>query len=79
TSGPQARLSLDDQGSRDAGTAAPDGMALTGLSEVAELAEALAGSRERHQETMLLGEALLAAARAWPDGVFERLPDKVAY
>ncbi|MGO7173012.1 urease accessory protein UreF [Rhizobium ruizarguesonis] len=49
------------------------------LAEVAALAEALAGSRERHQETMLLGEAFLAAARAWPDGVSERLPDKVAY
>jgi len=49
------------------------------LAEIAALAEALAGSRERHQETMLLGEAFLAAARAWPDGVFERLPDKAAY
>ncbi|MBY3214063.1 urease accessory protein UreF [Rhizobium laguerreae] len=49
------------------------------LAEIAALAEALAGSRERHQETMLLGEAFLAAARAWPDEVFERLPDKVAY
>ncbi|TAX35918.1 urease accessory protein UreF [Rhizobium leguminosarum] len=49
------------------------------LAEVAALAEALAGSRERHQETMLLGEAFLAAARAWPDAVFERLTDKVAY
>ncbi|EJZ17664.1 urease accessory protein UreF [Rhizobium sp. Pop5] len=50
-----------------------------GLAEIAALAEALAGSRERHQETMLLGEAFLAAARAWPDGVFERLPQKAAY
>ncbi|NEJ73546.1 urease accessory protein UreF [Rhizobium phaseoli] len=49
------------------------------LAEIAALAAALAGSRERHQETMLLGEAFLAAARAWPDGVFDRLPDKVAY
>jgi len=49
------------------------------LAEIAALAEALAGSRERHQETMLLGEAFLAAARAWPDEVFEQLPDKVAY
>ncbi|EJT04612.1 urease accessory protein UreF [Rhizobium sp. CCGE 510] len=49
------------------------------LAEIASLAAALAGSRERHQETMLLGEAFLAAARAWPDGVFDRLPDKVAY
>ncbi|MDC9810923.1 MULTISPECIES: urease accessory protein UreF [Rhizobium] len=49
------------------------------LAEVAALAEALAGSRERHQETMLLGDAFLAAARAWPNEVFERLPGKVAY
>ena len=49
------------------------------LAEIAALAEALAGSRERHQETMLLGDAFLAAARAWPDDVFERLPDKAAY
>jgi urease accessory protein len=49
------------------------------LSEVAELAEALAGSRERHQETMLLGDAFLSAAGAWPDEVFIRLPKHVAY
>ncbi|MBX5241327.1 urease accessory protein UreF [Rhizobium sp. NLR22b] len=52
---------------------------LARLTEVAALAEALAGSRERHQETMLLGEAFLLAARAWPDEVFERLPGKTAY
>jgi urease accessory protein len=51
----------------------------TRLGEVAELAEALAGSRERHQETMLLGEAFLSAAMAWPDEVFSRLPVKAAY
>ncbi|PDS75488.1 urease accessory protein UreF [Rhizobium sp. L43] len=49
------------------------------LADVAALAEALAGSRERHQETMLLGDAFLAAARAWPNEVFERLPRKAAY
>ncbi|MBX5013603.1 urease accessory protein UreF [Rhizobium lentis] len=49
------------------------------LAEVAVLAEALAGSRERHQETMLLGDAFLAAARAWPDKVFDRLPPGAAY
>ncbi|AHG46572.1 urease accessory protein UreF [Rhizobium leguminosarum bv. trifolii CB782] len=49
------------------------------LAEIAALAAALAGSRERHQETMLLGEAFLAAARAWPDDVFERLPKQAAY
>ena len=36
------------------------------LKAAAELAEALAGSRERHQETMALGSAFLAAAGEWP-------------
>jgi len=49
------------------------------LGELGELAEALAGSRERHQETMLLGDAFLSAARAWPNEVFDRLPRHVAY
>jgi urease accessory protein len=49
------------------------------LSDVAELAEALAGSRERHQETMLLGEAFLSAAAAWPHPVFSLLSPKTAY
>lgn len=49
------------------------------LTELAELAAALAGSRERHQETMLLGEAFLTAAQAWPDEVFSRLPKRAAY
>ncbi|MDP9813158.1 urease accessory protein [Rhizobium tibeticum] len=49
------------------------------LGELAELAEALAGARERHQETMLLGDAFVAAARAWPDEVFDRLPQHVPY
>lgn len=34
-------------------------------TEVAELAEAMAGSRERHMETMLQGEAFAAAISAW--------------
>lgn len=49
------------------------------LAEIAELAEALAGSRERHQETTLLGDAFLVAARGWPDAVFDRLPQNAAY
>jgi urease accessory protein len=49
------------------------------LAEAAELAEALAGSKERHQETILLGEAFLSAASAWPNPVFSMLPAKVAY
>ena len=50
-----------------------------GLVAVAELALALSGSRERHMETMLLGEAFLAAARAWPHPVLERLGPSAAY
>ncbi|MET3649426.1 urease accessory protein UreF [Phyllobacterium ifriqiyense] len=48
------------------------------FSEIADLAEALAGSRERHMETMLQGEAFLSAAQAWPHPVSERLPSRVA-
>jgi len=42
------------------------------LDAVAELAEALAGSLERHREAMLQGTAFLAAARHWPE---LRLPE----
>ncbi|MBZ9997059.1 urease accessory protein UreF [Mesorhizobium sp. BH1-1-4] len=49
------------------------------LAEVAALAEALAGSRERHAETMLQGAAFLKAAGAWPNSVLERLPAECAY
>lgn len=49
------------------------------LAAVVELAEALAGSKERHTETMLLGEAFLSAAGAWPHGIFSILPTKAAY
>ncbi|WP_337267693.1 urease accessory protein UreF [Oryzifoliimicrobium ureilyticus] len=49
------------------------------LGEAAALAEALAGGRERHQETMLLGAGFLTSARAWPSPVFDRLPQKCAY
>jgi len=49
------------------------------LQEVAELAEALAGSRERHMETMLQGAAFLVAAKSWGHTVFERLPSDCAY
>lgn len=48
------------------------------LHEIAELAEALAGSRERHMETMLQGGAFLAAARSWPCEIFDRLPPDCA-
>lgn len=49
------------------------------LREVAELAEALAGSRERHMETMLQGSAFMVAARSWGHVAFERLPSECAY
>jgi urease accessory protein len=49
------------------------------LDEVAALAEALAGSQERHTETMLQGAAFLKAAAAWPNPVLGRLPAECAY
>jgi len=49
------------------------------LAAVAELAEALAGSKERHDETMLLGDAFLSAAAAWPHEIFSMLPARTAY
>jgi urease accessory protein len=49
------------------------------LAAVRELAEALAGSRERHMETMLQGEAFLAAASHWPHPLFAALTGAVAY
>jgi urease accessory protein len=54
---------------------APDG----NLAELAELAEALAGSEERHRESMLQGGAFVAAARAWPHPVLDRLPSECPY
>lgn len=49
------------------------------LDDIAALAEALAGSRERHTETMLQGAAFLKAAAAWPNPVLRRLPAECAY
>jgi urease accessory protein len=49
------------------------------LHEVAALAEALAGSLERHAEAMLQGAAFLKAASAWPNPVLGRLPAECAY
>lgn len=36
------------------------------IAELADLGEAMAGSKERHMETMLQGNAFLKAAKAWP-------------
>jgi urease accessory protein len=49
-------------------------------ADLAELAEALAGSEERHREATLQGSAFLAAARAgWPHPVLADLPQECAY
>jgi len=50
-----------------------------GLTEVSDLAEALAGSSERHLETMNQGIAFLAASRAWPLPVHDELADGAAW
>ena len=49
------------------------------LHGLAELAEALAGSEERHRESMLQGAAFVEAARAWPQPQPDRLPPRCAY
>lgn len=49
------------------------------LAELAELGLALAGSAERHLETLSLGKAFLAAALAWPHAVFAALPKDCPY
>ncbi|MBP2534820.1 urease accessory protein UreF [Agrobacterium tumefaciens] len=49
------------------------------LSETADLARALAGSAERYRETVLLGDAFVAAAGAWPHPVLDVLPKDVPY
>jgi len=49
------------------------------LFEIAELAEALAGSKQRHMETMLQGAAFLQAARQWPGSAAAELPVQCPY
>lgn len=49
------------------------------LKEVAELGLALAGSAERHVETLSLGQAFASAASAWPHPVLDRLPPAVPF
>jgi len=54
--------------------------ALTGgWREAARLAEAMAGSRERHMETMLQGSAFMAAAAAWPHPALEDIGADMPY
>jgi urease accessory protein len=50
-----------------------------GSADIAELAEALAGSRERHMETMLQGAAFLQAASAWPHDALAAVGDETPY
>jgi urease accessory protein len=49
------------------------------LGEVAALGLALAGSAERHAETLQLGRGFAGAARAWPASVFDILPRDVPF
>lgn len=48
------------------------------IGAIAALAAALAGSRERHAETLALGAAFITAASAWPSPVLEALPAETA-
>jgi urease accessory protein len=49
------------------------------LQELAQLCLALISARERHAETLAMGSAFIAAAEAWPNGVFARLPAECPY
>lgn len=49
------------------------------LAEIAALAEALAGSAERHAETINLGTAFLVASRAWGEAPVHSLGPRVAW
>ncbi|HEV2507181.1 MAG TPA: urease accessory protein UreF [Mesorhizobium sp.] len=49
------------------------------LGEISALAEALAGGRERHLESISQGSAFLDAAQSWPCAVLQRLPRPCAY
>ena len=49
------------------------------FSDLAELAEALACSEERHRESLLQGAAFVEAARAWPQPLLDRLPTRCTY
>ncbi|WP_157016292.1 urease accessory protein UreF [Mesorhizobium xinjiangense] len=49
------------------------------LTEPAYLAEALAGSAERHMESRLQGAAFLTAAANWPHPAAARLPERCPY
>lgn len=50
-----------------------------GLEEVAQLAEALSGSAERHMESVGQGNAFLAASASWPAPAHKKLPATCPY
>lgn len=58
---------------------APLATSAAALTDLCDLAEALAGSLERHRETMLQGSAFLKAASAWPHPSLASLPAACAY
>ncbi|CDP50860.1 Urease accessory protein UreF [Devosia sp. DBB001] len=49
------------------------------LGELADLCLALTPSSERHQETLAIGTAFLAAARAWSSPLLDNLPANCPY
>jgi urease accessory protein len=51
----------------------------TDLSSLADLALALTPAAERHKETLLTGDAFVAAAQAWPADIYALLPDPCPY
>jgi len=52
---------------------------VAGLAELADLCLALTPARERYMEVRAVGDAFLAAARAWPNPVHDRLPECCPY
>ena len=49
------------------------------LADLADLCLALTPSAERHKETVLTGDAFVAAAAAWPSGIYASLPAPCPY
>lgn len=49
------------------------------LTELTVLAQALAGSAERYRETVLMGDAFIDAASAWPHPVLQRFGKATPY
>jgi len=49
------------------------------LRELADLCLALTPARERHEETLNIGESFVIAARAWPSPLYANLPRPCPY